>query len=481
MAMAEQKTLTINWNDRRVGALVGALLMTGAAAAVAGYIFYPALRMFMLWGWAVLGLILAAWRRPVIMYWALWAAGIYNYGMRVPGAVIKPSELVQIAMIAFTIMRLAAGDREAIERLARAGWLTIMLVLLGLMAAASAAPHPHFFNARYEIFNYATIVYGLLFFRARDWRGIVALFVVAVAAEAFMTLVLWFGYGINGLDFVGEGGGMSVSRMTADQIERFAGGKNRVFGTMAHKNMLAAFFVLLMPLVSVQMLRGRRFSWFIAVIPALVALGLTDSMTGWAALGIAIGLLLVFMRRFDYLAIVLLMVLPVLAVGIWKFGDSIFYRTQQLFGTTAGYGTVSARYEILNISLRLIEDHPWLGIGRNNFQFYGQTYYSHAHNLFLMKIVEMGIPAGAAFIGAMLAMFGRIWWAVLRQTRRLSAQGQYYHLLGATLGLTGIMAMNMLDYNYTHFSLGPMFTGLLGIALAVAMDLPGVAEDRSTR
>lgn len=222
MAMVDQqKTLAISWNDRRVGALVGALLMTGAAAAVAGYIFCPALRMFMLWGWAVLGLVLAAWQRPVVMYWALWAAGIYNYGMSgVPGAVIKPSELVQIAMIAFTIMRLAGGDREAIERLAHAGWLTLALLLLGLMAIASAAPHPNFYNARYEIFNYATIVYGLLFFRARDWRSIVALFVVAVAVEAFMTLVLWFGYGVNGLDFVGEEGGVSVLYLSIRQFLR---------------------------------------------------------------------------------------------------------------------------------------------------------------------------------------------------------------------------------------------------------------------
>ncbi len=473
--MADQeKTLAINWNDRRMIALVGALLMLGAATAVAGYILYPALGVLMVGAWAGLGLILAAWQRPVIMYWALWAAGVYNYGVRVPGAVIKPTELVQLAMIAFMMMRLAAGDREAIRRLSRAGGLALALALLGALAVLSAAPQPNFFNVRYEIFNFATLGYGLLFFRARDWPGIVALFVAAVAAEACITLVLWFGYRINGLDFVGEGGGMSVSRISAQQIEAIAGGRYRVFGTMTHKNMLAAFFVLLLPLVGVQMLRGRRLSWLVAVIPALVALGLTDSMTGWVALVIVVALLLIFMRRFDYLAVMALLVLPVLAVAVWKFGDPIFYRTRQLFGTTTGYGTVSSRYEILNISLRLIADHPWLGIGRNNFQFYGQTYYTHAHNLFLMKIIEMGIPAGAAFIGVLLAMFARLWWAVLRQTRRLSAQGQYYHLLGATLGLTGILAMNMLDYNYTHFSLGPMFTGLLGIALAAAMDLPAV-------
>ncbi len=65
MAMADQeKTLAINWNDRRMIALVGALLMLGAATAVAGYILYPALGVLMVGAWAGLGLILAAWQRP---------------------------------------------------------------------------------------------------------------------------------------------------------------------------------------------------------------------------------------------------------------------------------------------------------------------------------------------------------------------------------------------------------------------------------
>ncbi|MCE5231497.1 O-antigen ligase family protein [bacterium] len=470
----EPKTLSIS--DPRLVTLLGATLMSAAVLTVAGWMFYPLIGMLMLGAWMGLALIIAAWQRPMIMLWPLWAAGLYNYGVAAGGAIIKPTELIQIAMIGFIVMRITAGDRDAIARLARAGWLVLALGLIGVIAVASAAPHPNFFNVRYEVFNYGTLVYALLFFRARDWKMLLSLFVIAVAAEAWLTLVLRFFFNINGLEFLGERGGVFVRYMNDPTLELMAGGRNRLSGTMTHKNMLAAFFVLLLPLISVEMLRHKRFSWLAAVIPALAALALSDSMTGWVAMVIVIALLLVFLRRFDYLAIMSLFILPALAVGIWKFGEPIFYRTQQLFGSTEGYGTVSSRFEILNISLRLIEDYPWLGIGRNNFLLYGQTYYTHAHNLFLMKIIEMGIPGGLMFIGVFLSIYGRIWWAMLRETARLSAQGQYYHVLGLTLGLTGILAMNMLDYNYIHFSLGPMITVLMGVALAVSMDLPGVAE-----
>jgi O-antigen ligase len=201
-----------------------------------------------------------------------------------------------------------------------------------------------------------------------------------------------------------------------------------------------------------------------------MALGLTDSMSGWVAMLAVIGLMLVCLRRFDYLAVMVLLVLPLGAVGLVKFGEPIFYRIEQLFSGQAGWGTVSSRMTIYQISLRLIGDHPWMGIGRGNFQLYGETYYSHAHNLFLMKMIEMGIPAGLAFAGLLIGIVGRVWWSILTQVRRLSEQGQYYNLLGLGLGCLGFVAMNLLDYNYIHFSLGPMFMTMLGIALAVAME-----------
>ena len=88
-----------------------------------------------------------------------------------------------------------------------------------------------------------------------------------------------------------------------------------------------------------------------------------------------------------------------------------------------------------------------------------------------MKIIEMGIPAGVGFAAFLIGCVVAIWRPILLRARELSAHGEYYRMLGLWLGLVGFLAMNMFDYNYNHFSLGPMFMTMLGIGLSVALNL----------
>ena len=115
-----------------------------------------------------------------------------------------------------------------------------------------------------------------------------------------------------------------------------------------------------------------------------------------------------------------------------------------------------------------------MGIGRNNFPFYGETYYGHAHNLFLMKMIEMGIPAGLIFGCFLMGAMFRTGKPILFEAKRLGSQGQYYRTTALWLGCLGFLAMNFFDYNYAHFGLGPLFMTILGILLAVAYDFERV-------
>ncbi len=475
---SEQPLNGIAHRPASIWTVAGPGLAALGVATVAGFLLYPDRGMLLVAGWLGLGLAVAGFQRPAALIWLIWIGGLLNYGVPAGGAIVKPTEGIQAAMAGVILMRLAAGDAELRERLRRVGWLAALLGALGLMAAATAAPHPNAFNARYEVLNYITLLYALLFFKAREWVALVVLFAVSVGVEAAAALGLKFGLGITGLDFLGAGGGARPYVLGREEMEALSGGRFRLSGTMSHKNMLAAFFVLLLPLLVVRGVRRPRLAWLVVILPALAALGLTDSMTGWAAFIVAMTLMLLMLRRFDYLAAMVLLVIPVAAVGLYQFGEPIFFRIRQLLGSQAGWGTVSARGTIFDISMNLIREHPWLGSGRLNFQLYGETYFSHAHNLFLMKAIEMGIPAALCFTGVLLLLVAIPWWALLVHGRRLAAQGQYFHLLGVTLGVTGFVAMNCFDYNYSHFSLGPMFMALLGIGVAVGLDLPGVAEER---
>jgi hypothetical protein len=414
---------------------------------------------------------LAGARHPIALIVALWAVAPFNYGKGAAGAVLKLSEGVAGLMLVVILVHLAAGSGAAWERLRRGAGVVGALALLCGLAVVTAWPHPHFFNVRYEIQNAIALVFALLFFRRRHWPLLAATFGAAMLVESLAALWVKFGMGLTGWSFFAEGGGIQSVVLSMEDLAGLAGGRFRLSGTMGHKNLLAAFFVLLLPLFALESLRRYPLRGLVVIIPALMTLAMTDSMTGWGATAMLLVIALVYLRRLDYLAIFGLLLLPLGAVALVRFGDSIFYRIQQLFGGEEGWGTVSSRFEMLRISRDLIAEHPWMGIGRANFMDYGMTYFTHAHNLVLMKMIEMGVPGGLFFIGFLAAVMVRAWNALTLEADRLGREGEYYRMLGVWLGCLGLLAMNMFDYNYANFSLGPMFMAMLGILLAVGWGL----------
>ena len=446
-----------------------ALLLAGAALVCV----YP---FDLIMGEALTGaligaaLALAAFHFPILPVLLLLAVAPFNYGVIAGDASIKLSEGLVGVMLLVTLLRAAGGDAAVLERLRRSGLALTMLGVLGALAVLTAIPHPNLFNVRYEIENYVACAYAILFFRRAWWRPILLTALAVLAIESVTALALKFVYGLTGINFF-NAGGVGLVQLSAEDLAGLAGGRFRLSGTMGHKNMLAAFFVLLLPLVSLELLHRRRLLWLGAVVPALATLALTDSMTGWGATLAIVLLTLLYLRRFDYLALLVLLVLPLAGAVLYLFGDSIFERVSQLTSSYEGWGTVSSRMEIWNISKRLIGEYPWMGIGRNNFLFYGKTYYVHAHNMFTMKMIEMGVPAGLLFFGVIAALLARTWGALARQAARLGAERQYYRTLGLWLGCFGFVGMNLFDYSYSNFSLGAIFMLFLGSLLAIAKNL----------
>ena len=455
---------------------MGVLLMLAGIGAVGLYMLHAVLGTLVALAFAGVGVLLWVDRYPGLLLAGLWVVAPFNYGFQAGGAKIKLTELVILAMLSLIVIRLIAGDRAVWARLRRAALPIVCLGLLGAMAVITAVPHPNVFNVRYEIFNYVACVFALLFFRRDWWPMIIGLFLTMMLLESLAALILKFVFGLTGTNLFDVGAGAHLIRFTSEDLETFAGGRFRLAGTMGHKNMLAAFYVLMLPLVGVAMLRRFNPLWLLAIVPSLAVLAMTDSMTGWGAVVLMTAIALIHLRRFDYLAWMMLILIPLGVLALIHFGQSIFFRIEQLLSGQEGQGTATSRLEILRISLRLIREYPWMGIGRNNFLDYGQTFYGHAHNLFLMKVIEMGIPAGLAFAGFIVAAMVRVWRSILFEARRLSASQDYYHALGLWLGCLGFLAMNLLDYNYSHFSLGPMFMFMLGILLALSLDLETVGK-----
>lgn len=67
----------------------------------------------------------------------------------------------------------------------------------------------------------------------------------------------------------------------------------------------------------------------------------------------------------------------------------------------------SGRLTLWSISLELIRENPWLGIGPMQFAALPQTRFAHPHNFVLQFMVEWGVPAA-------LLLFGSLAWAAWR-------------------------------------------------------------------
>ena len=87
---------------------------------------------------------------------------------------------------------------------------------------------------------------------------------------------------------------------------------------------------------------------------------------------------------------------------------------------------LAIRFEMWQVSLRMIRQHPWLGVGPNNIEreyvLYlppGRPpeigYHSHFHNNFFQFGAERGLPCLAAWVWLMAALG----WHIVKARRRL--------------------------------------------------------------
>jgi O-antigen ligase len=121
-------------------------------------------------------------------------------------------------------------------------------------------------------------------------------------------------------------------------------------------------------------------------------------------------------------------------------------------------------------SLRMLRDHPVLGVGLGSFEtayphyqsFPSDLWIEHAHNDYAEAVAETGL-AGAALILSTLALFFRL--AFRDWGRRLSS-GDNWIAMGAAVGCCGLLVHSFFDYNLHIPANAAWFAVLAGVATA---------------
>ncbi len=160
------------------------------------------------------------------------------------------------------------------------------------------------------------------------------------------------------------------------------------YGTTVHPNILAGFFVLsYLILLLLSEIESKKQHILLFLVPLVICI-LTNSISAFLAL---IGGVLVYAVKKtvpQQLFVVSTMAIPIV---------SLFLFSVPSFSSDISF---VRRYQLQQIAIDMIRDHPFFGVGWNNFtlvlEHYGYVsntvrFLQPVHNMFVLLVAELGI------------------------------------------------------------------------------------------
>lgn len=230
----------------------------------------------------------------------------------------------------------------------------------------------------------------------------------------------------------------------------------RVGGTVGSPNEASAYLSLLLPLAACVLFLDVKLwqKWLACLVLGFggIAILFTYSRGGWIALvlsAIIIGFVLLRTRGASLKAP--LGILALLTLLYLPFHGVISAR---LFGDDEG--SAVSRIPLTMLAFRMIEDHPILGVGANNFSVAMQPYLTSyfrsgflyvVHNKYLLIWSETGIGGLLAYLAFLFGAL-RTGWRCWKQNDR------YLSILA--LGITAAIVGDLVHMNFDVFQIGPV-------------------------
>jgi O-antigen ligase len=248
-----------------------------------------------------------------------------------------------------------------------------------------------------------------------------------------------------------------------------ADGVARVRAFYGSPNNLALYLGRLLPLVLVigvwSRQKPRKWAYGIAAVAMVLALLLTFSRGAWL-LGVPISILFVAgLRGWKSLALAVGLLAVAAITSLLVMGPG---RLGLLLDPTEG--TTFFRLQLWRSSWAMVRDHPWLGVGLDNFLYQYRTHYvlptaweefnlSHPHNLVLDSWLRLGLPGLVVFVGLLVAFFRYGWMAY----RFLPESGERLMALGIMGSMVYAVAHGLIDNAYFLVDLAYVFSLMLAL------------------
>jgi O-antigen ligase len=204
----------------------------------------------------------------------------------------------------------------------------------------------------------------------------------------------------------------------------------RGYGLTPHPNVLGGILAALLIVVAASVLQTNgRARWLWAGTAVIGLGGILYSFSRSAWLGLLIATLILFtwyMTQPGTSQPVLRFTLPIMIVGLLTLSAFAWTQRQLLLSRLTRPAnpqeirSLSERQALNQITLRLIAENPWLGLGAGQLSYHIDTYAGQlpdteaqpVHNMPLLLTAEFGIPGGLIWLGLMLApliIAGQLW------------------------------------------------------------------------
>jgi putative inorganic carbon (HCO3(-)) transporter len=242
-------------------------------------------------------------------------------------------------------------------------------------------------------------------------------------------------------------------------------------GTLIDANLFAGYLVLVIPLLLALGVAFRQ-RW-VTVPTTVVALAFTAAMavtfsrSGW--LGLVAGACVVFLllgeRRWRIASIVAGVAACVLLAGL---SNPIAARLGP--SATGPAQMLADRSQVWSAAVRITLDHPIVGVGVDNFQYFYPIYsgrddeLNHAHNLFLNTAAERGILGLLTFVIIVVVVFRRLSVLMARAARPF----QRALVAGLVGSFAAYFVHSMFDVSYYDYKILLLFWLLVGVTASLA-------------
>jgi len=409
------------------------------------------------------------------------------------GLRVSITDILLVLLLAASALHLRTNRKIRIE--VETPILLAFLAYLGSAALSAVMGN----DLQLGLFELSALVQAFLLFvflrnyvnESRRFKIFVAGLLTGLILQSSVTIVQAQRPGLLNLSFLGAGeqeedvlvdDGIALPDVDLGKIILNGRIQERPTGLLIHPNLLAIYFVLVMPVAMATLLVVDR-SWLQAIAGVALALSvpalyLTLSRSGWAGLAVAVTLAGVFWRLWKPLRlsipkrIALGLIALVLTCGAVMKAQTILDRWSQSFEQS-----LSFRANLASTSWYMVKANPFLGVGLNSFVTvvgqYDQTMMSRikafpVHNILLLEFSETGMIGGLAFVVLWIVTIQHIFAAA----RRTTSPFPRVVALFTSCGIIGFFFADMTGFSYRIPIITSLVWAQVGIALCAEQVVP---------